>query len=46
MGTIYKQPSMKPNKFNTKFLEPLLSKLKAEEKVTFLAGDFNFNPIK
>ena len=34
---------MKPYKFNSKFLESLLSKIKAEGEVTFLAGDFNFN---
>ena len=32
---------MKPYKFNKEFLEPLLSKIKAEGKDTFLAGDFN-----
>ena len=37
---------MKPYKFNNEFLEPLLSKIKAEGKVTFLAGGFNFNLIK
>ena len=37
---------MKPYKFNNKFLEPLLSKIKAEGKDNFLAGDFNFNLIK
>ena len=37
---------MKPYKFNNEFLEPLLSKIKAEGKATFLAGDFNFNLIK
>ena len=36
LGTIYKHPSMKPFKFNNKFLEPLLSKIKAEGKDTFL----------
>ena len=46
LGTIYKHPSMKPYKFNNKFLEPLLSKTKAEGKGTFLAGDFNFNLLK
>ena len=46
LGTIYKHPSMKPYKFNNEFLEPLLSKIKAEGKETFLAGDFNFNLIK
>ena len=37
---------MKPYKFNNEFLEPLLSKIKAEGKDTFLARDFNFNLIK
>ena len=37
---------MKPYNFNNEFLEPLLSKIKAEGKGTFLAGDFNFNLIK
>ena len=37
---------MKPRKFNNKFLESLLKKIKAEGKATFLAGDFNFNLIK
>ena len=37
---------MKPYKFNNKFLESLLSKIKAEGKATFLAGDFTFNLIK
>ena len=37
---------MKPYKFNSEFLEPLLSKIKAEGKVTFLAGDFYVNLIK
>ena len=37
---------MKPHKFNNKFLEPLLSKIKAEGKDNFLAGDLNFNLIK
>ena len=46
LGTIYKHPSMKPYKFNNEFVEPFLSKIKAEGKVTFLAGDFNFNLIK
>ena len=46
LGTIYQHPSMKPYKFNSEFLEPLLSKIKAEGKVTFLAGDFNVNLIK
>ena len=32
LGTIYKHPSMKPYKFKNKFLEPLLSKIKAEVK--------------
>ena len=45
LGTIYKHPSMKPYKFNKKFLEPLLSKIKAQGKDNFLA-DFNFNLIK
>ena len=39
LGTIYKHPSMKPYKFNNEFLEPFLSKIKAEDKVTFLPGD-------
>ena len=34
---------MKPYKFNNKFLELFLSKIKAGVKTTFLAGDFNFN---
>ena len=46
LGTIYKHPSMKPHRFKNKFLEPLLSKIKAKGKATFLAGDFNFNLIK
>ena len=46
LGTIYNNPSMKPYTFNNEFLEPLLSKIKAEGKGTFLAGDFNFNLIK
>ena len=37
---------MKPYRFNDEFLEPLLSKNKAEGKVIFLPGDFNFNLIK
>ena len=37
---------MKPYKFNSEFFEPLLSKIKAEGKVTFLAGDFNVNLVK
>ena len=32
---------MKPYQFNKEFLEPLLSKIKAEGKGTFLAEDFN-----
>ena len=46
LGAIYKRPSMKPYKFNNEFLEPLLSKIKAEGKAKFLAGDFSFNLIK
>ena len=34
---------MKPYKFNNKFLKPLLSKIKAEGKAIFLAGDFSLN---
>ena len=37
---------MKPYKFNNKFLEPLVSKIKVADKATFLAGDFNFNLVK
>ena len=37
---------MKPYKFNNEFLESPLSKIKAEGKDTFLAGDFNFNLIR
>ena len=38
---------MKPYKFNNKYLEPLLSKIEAEGKATFLAvWDFNFHHIK
>ena len=37
---------MKPHKFNNKFFQPLLSKIKAESNATFLADDFNFNLIK
>ena len=46
LGAIYKRPSMKPYKFDNQFLEPLLSKIKAEGKAKFLAGDVNFNLIK
>lgn len=46
LGTIFKHPLVKPYKFNNEFLEPLLSKIEAEDKATFLAGDFNFNFIK
>ena len=46
LGTIYKHPSMKPYTLNNKFLEPLLSKIKAEDKITILVRDFNFNLIK
>ena len=37
---------MKLYKFNNEFLEPLLSKIKAEGKDTFSARDFNFNLVK
>ena len=46
LGTIYKHPSMKPYTLNNKFLEPLLSKIKTEDKITILVRDFNFNLIK
>ena len=46
LGTIYKHPSMKPYTLNNKFLEPLLSKIKAEDKITIPVRDFNFNLIK
>ena len=46
LGTIYKHPSTKPYTLNNKFLEPLLSKIKAEDKITILVRDFNFNLIK
>ena len=47
LGIIYKHLSMKLFKFNNKFLEPLLFKIKAESKATFLAvWDLNFNLIK
>ena len=36
---------MTPYKFNNEFLEPLLSKIKAEGKATLLARDFNSNFI-
>ena len=45
LGTIYKCPSMKPYKINKKFLVPLLSKIKADGKVSF-SMEFNFNLIK
>ena len=34
------------DKFNSDFLEPLLTKIKDEGKMAMLAGDFNFNLIK
>ena len=39
LGTIYKHPSMKPYTLNNKFLEPLLSKIKTEDKITILVRD-------
>ena len=45
-GTIYKHPSTESDKFNNEFLEPLLSKIRAESKTTVLAGDFNLSFIK
>lgn len=41
LGSYYKYQSMKPYNFNNKFLEPLLSKIIAEGKAAFFAGDFN-----
>ena len=37
---------MKPYKFNSDFLELLLTKIKDEDKMAMLAGDFNFNLTK
>ena len=37
---------MAPNKFYNDFLEPLLNKIKKEDKGSFLLGDYNFHLIK
>ena len=46
IGSVYKHPSMKNQKFNNEFLNILLTKLSIENKPTIIATDFNLNLIK
>ena len=43
LGTIYRHPCMDQNTFIDDYIKPLNDKLIAENKKTFIAGDFNFD---
>ena len=46
IGCIYKHPHMDTGDFNTNFLQPLLEKISAENKINFILGDFNIDLLK
>ena len=43
LGTIYRHPCMDQDLFLDVFIKPLCDKLTAENKLIYLAGDFNFD---
>ena len=43
VGNIYRHPLMEPSEFTNDYLSPMVDKLSAENKIVYLAGDWNFN---
>ena len=46
IGCTYRHPSMDLTEFNDNFLNPLMEKVAAEDKILFLIGDFNIELLK
>ena len=46
VGVIYRHPSMAPTTFVNEHLKPLTSRLAAENKNKYIAGDFNLDLLR
>ena len=46
VGTVYKHPCMDPELFTDQHMQPLLDTIAAENKRSFIAGDFNFENLQ